>query len=123
MSFPELKVAERDTTLTPNQLRAAGLVPATLYGKGVENKALQVRAHEFSQLYVQGKRQFKLTGYVDCVATVKQVQRDSVKQYPISIQFHQGESQSAGKNKASKQQAKAAAPVEAEAPQAEAVSV
>lgn len=89
MSQTELKVWERDTTLTPRQLRAAGYVPATLYGKGVEPANLQVRAHEFSQDYLHGVREFKLTGFVNTAVEIKAVQFDAVNRIPLSIQFWQ----------------------------------
>ncbi len=43
----KLNAQERDTDKNPRQLRAAGFVPATVYGKGMESKNIQVCAHEF----------------------------------------------------------------------------
>lgn len=43
----KLNAQERETDKNPRQLRAAGLVPATVYGKGMESKNIQVCAHEF----------------------------------------------------------------------------
>jgi len=88
MSSPqELKVTERDTTLTPRQLRKAGFIPATLYAHGGQSKTLQVRAHEFNLFYAQGIREFKLTGFTDCIAKARQVQMDAVYQKPLAIEF------------------------------------
>jgi len=86
-SLAELKSTERDETLNPRQLRAAGYVPATLYGKGLEPRSLQVRAHEFQQLFTQGVRQFQLTGFISCTVKAQDVQRNPVSQQPLSIQF------------------------------------
>jgi ribosomal protein L25 (general stress protein Ctc) len=89
MAQAQLKVWERDTTLTPRQLRAAGFIPATLYGKGIEPLSIQVRAHEFYQDYLHGKRNFQLTDFVNATAEIKSVQFDPVQRTPLSIQFHQ----------------------------------
>ncbi len=43
----KLNAQEREADKNPRQLRAAGLVPATVYGKGMESKNIQVCAHEF----------------------------------------------------------------------------
>lgn len=83
----ELKVSERDTTITPRQLRAAGYVPATLYGPGAEPQSIQVRAHEFDQLFSRGVTRYRLIGYCAGEATAQQVQRDPVSGKPLSVQF------------------------------------
>jgi ribosomal protein L25 (general stress protein Ctc) len=83
----ELKATERDTTVTPRQLRAAGYIPATLYGNGMPPQSLQVRAHEFSHCFLQGIRAFRLTGFIESNVKAQHVQRDPVSQQPISIQF------------------------------------
>lgn len=43
----KLNAQEREADKNPRQLRAAGFVPATVYGKGMESKNIQVNAHEF----------------------------------------------------------------------------
>ena len=83
----ELKVTERDTTVTPRQLRAAGFIPATIYGKGRGTQAIQVRMHEFSQHFMQGVRTFNLTGFTEGTVKAHQVHRHQVSQAPISIEF------------------------------------
>jgi ribosomal protein L25 (general stress protein Ctc) len=117
----ELKVSERDTTLTPSQLRAAGFIPATLYGPGTQgSQSVQVRAHEFQQFFVQGIRAFKLTGLVNCAAKVQEVQLDPVSHKAISIQLMQTDGTAApkkakgGKQSKSAEKATASKAVEAE---------
>lgn len=122
----ELKAQERDTTLTPRQLRAAGFVPATLYGKGIESQSIQVRAHEFVQLSLQGHREFSLSGYgSNLVVRTQQMQVDPVSRQPISIEFYQLSPQAGAQPKAKKQAAEkpvtAEKPVEEAAPEAETV--
>jgi ribosomal protein L25 (general stress protein Ctc) len=87
-NLQELKVTERDTTLTPRQLRTAGFIPATVYGHGVESQNIQVRNHEFHQLYMHGTREFQLTGFVSGMAKLQKLDRDPVTQKPFAIELH-----------------------------------
>ena len=41
----------READKNPRQLRAAGLLPATVYGKGMDSKSIQINAHEFNMAY------------------------------------------------------------------------
>jgi ribosomal protein L25 (general stress protein Ctc) len=84
----ELKVTERDQTLTPRKLRVAGYIPATLYGKNIQSVQIQVKSHEFAQLMAHGNRQLKLSGYVNATAQVRQLQVQPVSQRPISAEFY-----------------------------------
>lgn len=43
----KLNATERDADKNPRQLRAAGFIPATIYGKGEQSRNVQVNAHEF----------------------------------------------------------------------------
>ncbi len=43
----KLNAQIRDEDKNPRQLRALGFVPATVYGKGMESKNIQICAHEF----------------------------------------------------------------------------
>ena len=43
----KLNAQEREADKNPSQLRSAGFVPATVYGKGMESKNIMVCAHEF----------------------------------------------------------------------------
>lgn len=83
----ELKIAERDTTITPRQLRTAGFVPGTLYGKNVESQSVQIKTHEFCQMLAQGHRLFNLTGFYTGLAKAGEIQFDRVTQKPLSVQF------------------------------------
>lgn len=85
----ELKTWERDSTLNPRQLRAAGYVPATLYGKGLAPASIQVRAHEFYLSYAQGVRAFQVSGFVSGDVKIQEVQFPPVDRVPLAIQFWQ----------------------------------
>ncbi len=41
----------REQNKNPRQLRAAGFLPATVYGKGMESKSIQINSHEFNMSY------------------------------------------------------------------------
>src|SRR4051812_41419655 len=84
---PELKVSERDTTLTPSRLRSAGYVPATVYGRGHQSQNIQVRTHEFYHAFLQGEREFHFTGFVSGPAKIKNMSRHPVSQIPLAIEF------------------------------------
>ncbi len=83
-----IAVTERDTTLNPRELRSAGFIPATMYGKGLDAQNIQVRSHEFTQMFRKGARFFKLEG-LSADATVKahQLQVDPIRQDILNIEF------------------------------------
>lgn len=43
----KLSAQEKETDKNPRQLRASGFIPATIYGKGMESKNIQLNTHEF----------------------------------------------------------------------------
>lgn len=47
----KIKADVRAEDKNPRQLRAEGLLPATVYGKGMESKSIQINAHEFKMAY------------------------------------------------------------------------
>lgn len=53
MSEQTIKIAAnpREEDKNPRQLRAAGFLPATVYGKGMDSKSIQIDAHEFAMAY------------------------------------------------------------------------
>lgn len=83
-----LLVSERDDTLNPRQLRSAGFIPATLYGKAVEAKSIQTRTKDFTKLYANGARTFQLEGLKEAfVVRVQDIQVNPITQEILSIQF------------------------------------
>jgi ribosomal protein L25 (general stress protein Ctc) len=87
-NLQELKTSERDTTVTPHQLRTAGYTPASVYGQGIESQSIQIRTREFYHAFLQGQREFSLNGYVSGSAKVKHLARNPVTQHPIAVEFH-----------------------------------
>ncbi len=94
MSSPTpIAVTERDNTLNPRQLRAAGFTPATLYGKNIESRSIQVKTKDFVTTYAKGNREYRFEG-IDyngnpIVAKAHKLQVTSVKDELISIEFLQ----------------------------------
>lgn len=83
-----LQVTERDNTLNPRQLRSAGFIPATLYGKAVDAQSIQTRTKEFTRLYATGSRTFQLEGLNQAfVVKIQDVQINPITQEILSIQF------------------------------------
>lgn len=44
-----LKAEKRDENINPRQLRTLGLLPATVYGKGMDSLSIQLNAKDFAQ--------------------------------------------------------------------------
>ncbi|MFN8614819.1 MAG: hypothetical protein U0003_02770 [Vampirovibrionales bacterium] len=86
---PALSVAERDNTLNPRQLRAAGMIPATIYGKGQASQSIQVDNHTFVQHLSKGVRQFELEGLGGKAMPVKvqNVQVNPVSQQVLNAEL------------------------------------
>lgn len=51
----KIKAEDRAQDKNPRQLRAEGLLPATVYGKGMDSKSIQINAHEFNMAYKNNK--------------------------------------------------------------------
>ncbi len=55
MANAKLKIENREEGKNPRQLRSAGILPGSLYGKGIEAKNIQIDAHEFEMAYKNNK--------------------------------------------------------------------
>lgn len=84
----EIEVMERDSTLNPRQLRAAGFVPATLYSKGKDSESIQLRTHDLEMALRAGRRYYEFLGaYAGRAGNAVQFQLDPVSQDILSIEF------------------------------------
>ncbi len=107
-----LKIFERDTTITLSQLRKAGYIPATVYGKSIEPFSIQVKAHEFEVAISRGVRNFKLDGLGKSMdVQVKQLQKRNTTGSIRHIEFlvpsapdSKAKSKQKSQNKAASQQ-------------------
>jgi large subunit ribosomal protein L25 len=79
----------RDENLNPRQLRAAGNLPATIYGKGIDSVSVQVNAHEFIQTYKNNKEAtFELSvGGKSYSVVVQNVQKNYATNDVLHIEF------------------------------------
>ena len=51
MANVQLTITAREEDKNPRQLRQAGFLPGSLYGKGIEAKNIQVNTHDFEMAY------------------------------------------------------------------------
>ncbi len=85
----KLNAQERSADKNPRQLRAEGFVPATVYGKGMESKNIQICAHEFEMStrndrdavfeLVVGKEKFKVV--------IQELQKNYSTNQVLNIEF------------------------------------
>lgn len=55
MANAKIKIENREEGKNPRQIRSAGFIPASIYGKGIEAKNIQLNAHEFEMMYKGNK--------------------------------------------------------------------
>jgi large subunit ribosomal protein L25 len=72
-----VELRERRGKRGNRRLRAAGIIPAVLYGHGLETVSLSVSAHELEAAVRHGSRLVKLTGAVNQQAFVRELQWDT----------------------------------------------
>lgn len=51
MANAQITITAREEGLNPRQIRNAGFLPGSLYGKGIEAKNFQVNTHDFEMAY------------------------------------------------------------------------
>ncbi len=51
MANAKLTITAREEGKNPRQIRSAGFLPGSIYGKGMEAKSIQVNTHEFEMAY------------------------------------------------------------------------
>ncbi len=84
-----INTEKKDSSLNPRQIRQKGLVPATIYGKGMESVSIQLDVKEFIAAYKKDKNAiFELkmdkTTYS---AIVKKVQIEAISDKVLNIEF------------------------------------
>jgi ribosomal protein L25 (general stress protein Ctc) len=82
----EIPTIDRDDSRNPRQLRACGLIPGTVYGKGLTSRNVAVDNHIFKLAYKRGVRKFKL-GENGVTAWAHQVQYNPVSFQILNIEF------------------------------------
>ncbi len=51
MANAKLTITAREADKNPRQIRSAGFLPGSIYGKGIEAKSIQVNTHDFEMAY------------------------------------------------------------------------
>ena len=85
----QLAVDSRDTQgkRRNRRLRAAGRVPAILYGHGLENVSLTVGADELASVIRHGSRLVSLTGVINESAFIRELQWNTWGTHIIHVDF------------------------------------
>ncbi len=55
MANATIKATKRDTDKNPRQIRTAGFLPGSVYGKGMDATSIQLNTHEFEMMYKNNK--------------------------------------------------------------------
>ena len=84
-----MDIEKRDESMNPRQLRAAGKLPGTIYGKGMDSISVQLDKRQFVNTYKNNKDaiyELKING-----KTYKTVVQDVQKEYKtmddMNVQF------------------------------------
>lgn len=92
-SRPQIKVEKRKITgRRVKQLRRDGIIPASVYGKGIKSLAVQVPLKDFTSVY----KEVGETGLVDLQVNgetrpvlITNIQLHAVSDVPLHVDFHQ----------------------------------
>jgi large subunit ribosomal protein L25 len=84
-----INATKRDTELNPRQIREKGLVPATIYGKGMDSVSTQLDCKEFMIAYRKDKNAiFEIKIEKETYkALVKKVQSEAVSGKVLNVEF------------------------------------
>lgn len=94
MESPVLDAQVRDTLQKKNkQLRSRGIVPAVLYGHGIQNQNLQLSHLQFGKFYGKAGEStlvdLKIDGKDPVKVLIHDVQFDPLTQEPMHVDFYQ----------------------------------
>jgi ribosomal protein L25 (general stress protein Ctc) len=89
MANAKLTILERETDKNPRQIRSAGFLPGSIYGKGIEAKSIQINTHDFEMAYknnqegtwelVLGKEKFN--------AKIQELQKNFATNELLNVEF------------------------------------
>ena len=84
-----IEAQERDTSKNPRQLRAAGILPATIYGKGKESVSIQVDKRNFLNTYKKADdKNFEINvGKSKYNVILQKIQVEAGTQTEMNIEF------------------------------------
>ncbi len=89
MANAKLKIENRDENKNPRQIRTAGFIPGSIYGKGMEAKNIQINTHEFEMAYKNNKDgEWELTlGKEKFNATIQELQKNYATNELLNVEF------------------------------------
>lgn len=89
MANAKLKIENRDENKNPRQIRSAGFLPGSIYGKGMEPKNIQVNTHEFEMAYKSNKEgEWELTlDKEKFTATIQELQKNYATNEFLNVEF------------------------------------
>lgn len=89
MANAKLKIENRDENKNPRQIRTAGFLPGSIYGKGIEAKNIQINTHEFEMAYKNNKDgEWELTlGKEKITATIQELQKNYATNEFLNVEF------------------------------------
>ena len=89
MANAKLKIEDRMADKNPRQIREMGLLPGSLYGKGMDAKNIQLNTHEFEMAYRNNKDgNWDLTlGKDKYTATIKELQVNYATNEFLNVEF------------------------------------
>ena len=85
----KLKVEERIEGQNPRQIRSAGFIPVSIYGKGIDAKSGQVNTHEFEMAYKNNKEgNWELSfGKEKFTAKIQELQENYATSEFLNVEF------------------------------------
>ena len=89
MANAKLKIEKRDENKNPRQIRSAGFLPGSIYGKGIEPKNIQIDTHEFEMAYKNNKEgEWELTlDKEKFTATIQELQKNYATNEFLNVEF------------------------------------
>jgi len=86
----KLNVVERPENQNPRQIRNAGFIPVSVYGKNMDTKIAQVNTHEFEMAYKKAdENSWELAlGSEKINAKIAELQKNHATGEFLNIEFH-----------------------------------
>lgn len=89
MAKAKLTITAREEGKNPRQIRQAGFLPGSIYGKGIEPKNIQVNTHEFEMAYRENQEgTWELTlGKEKFNAKIQELQKNFATNELLNVEF------------------------------------
>ena len=89
MANAKLTITAREEGKNPRQIRQAGFLPGSIYGKGIEPKNIQINTHEFEMAYRENQEgTWELTlGKEKFNAKIQELQKNFATNELLNVEF------------------------------------